>query len=170
MHKIMFLLCSFCCFGLAQKSAAQKSKVNSFIGGNLIIAYPQDDFKNGYKIGTGVDASLGFGSKHVYAIGTVGYLSYKPQSGNAYGKISVIPLKAGVRIYPGNFFFLSGNAGVGFLKDEVTTSRSSRFMYDAGLGFHFILGQVSLHYDAWQRKNTTGASGAIQLKLGLALN
>ena len=167
MHKIMFLLCC-CSIGFVQKAAAQ-NKVQSFIGGNIIIGYPQDDFKNGYKIGTGVDASLGFGSKHVYAIGTVGYLSYKPQSNNTYGKISVIPVKAGVRIYPGNFFFLSGNAGVGFLKDEVTTNRSSRFMYDAGLGFHFILGQVSLHYDAWQRKNTSGASGAIQLKLGLAL-
>lgn len=168
MRKITFLICCVCCFGLVKQAAAQK-KMNSFIGGNLIIGYPQGDFKNGYKLATGIDASLGFGSKHLYGIGTIGYVSYKAQSDNPYGKITVIPVKAGLRIYPGNIFFLSGNAGVGFLNDQVDKNRTSRFMYDVGMGFHFILGQVSVNYDAWQRKNTPGSSSTIQLKLGLAL-
>lgn len=168
MRKIMFLFCCLCCFGPVQQAAAQK-KMSSFIGGNLIIGYPQGDFKDGYKLATGIDASLGFGKKHLYAIGTIGYVSYKAQSDNLYGKITLIPVKAGVRIYLGNFFFLSGNAGVGFLNDEVDKDRTSRFMYDVGAGFHFILGQVSVHYDAWQRKNNPGSSSTIQLKFGLAL-
>jgi hypothetical protein len=42
-------------------------------------------------------------------------------------------------------------------------------MFDAGIGLHFIIGQISLNYDGWKRQNTDGFSGTIQLKLGLAI-
>lgn len=159
----LFLLAQFAVIG---KVAAQK--LNTFVGGNLIIGFPTGDFKNGYKRATGIDASLGFGGKHLYGIGTIGYVSYKEQSGNPYGKITLVPIKAGLRVYPTNILFLSGNAGVGFLKDEVMSSRESRFMFDAGIGLHLLVGQISLNYDGWKRQNTDGFSGTIQLKLGLA--
>ena len=152
---------------MAEKASAQK--LNTFVGGNLILGFPTGDFKDGYKGATGIDASLGFGGKHLYGIGTIGYVSYKPQSGNPYGKITVVPIKAGLRVYPTSILFLSGNAGIGFLKDEAMSSRESRFMFDAGIGLHFIIGQISVNYDGWKRQNTDGFSGAVQLKLGLAL-
>lgn len=146
---------------------AQKSK--SFIGGNIVFGFPGGDFKDSYKSAIGVEGSAGIGFSKLYLLGTVGYTSYKPVSGNMYGKITIIPLKAGLRLYATKKIFLAGNAGYGFLKDEVMESREARFVYDAGVGVHFLLGQVSVHYDAWKRKNNPGSSSTVQLKLGLAI-
>lgn len=149
------------------KLAAQD--VSLFAGGNIIVGFPTGDFKNGYKRATGIEASLGAGTKRVILLGTVGYTSYKEQDGNNFGKITAVPIKGGIRLYPSNIIFLTGNAGVALLKDETMSSRESRFTYDAGIGLHFILGQVSVHYDAWKRKNNPGYSSSIQLKFGLAI-
>ncbi|MFT3846963.1 MAG: outer membrane beta-barrel protein [Lacibacter sp.] len=168
MPKISFA--GFFLFALLTSSAlsAQK-KAKSFIGGNLIYAVPSGMFKTGYKHGTGVDASLGVGTSKIYFVGTLGYLSYKAQSDNVYGKITVIPLKAGLRIRPTKSLFLAGNAGYGFLKDETMSSRDAKFMYDAGIGVHFILLDFGVYYDAWKKTNTPGYSGAVQLKFGMSL-
>ncbi|MEJ8842670.1 hypothetical protein WG954_09780 [Lacibacter sp. H375] len=167
MRTTLFSLFLLAQFVIAEKATAQK--LNTFVGGNLILGFPTGDFKDGYKRATGIDVSLGFGGKHLYGLGTIGYFSYKEQSGNPYGKITVVPIKAGLRVYPKNSLFLSGNAGVGFLKDEAMSKRESRFMFDAGIGLHLLVGQISLNYDGWKRQNTDGFSGTIQLKLGLAL-
>lgn len=156
-----FFICS-CLHTSAQKR-------ETFIGGNLIYAFPSSAFKTGYKHGTGIEGSLGIGKSKVYLIGTVGYQSYKAISTNPYGKITVIPVKAGLRVYPVKSIFLTGNAGVGFLKDEVMSSRESRFMYDAGIGFHFFLPQISVHYEAWKKQSSPGYTTAVLLKMGFAL-
>lgn len=167
MAKTIFALL-FSLFTVAVLPAtAQKS--NMFMGGNLIYGFPSSALKTGYKNATGIDASLGFGTSKVYFIGTLGYVSYKEVSGNPYGKITVIPVKGGIRFYPAKYIFLTGNAGVGFLKDQVMSGRESRFMYDAGIGFHLTLAQISVHYDAWKKKNTDGYSAAVMLKLGIAI-
>ncbi len=168
MSKIKFLFVYSLLLLLAVSVSAQK-KSDSFIGGNLIYSMPQDMFKQGYKSGTGIDVSLGIGTKKVLLTGTLGYLSYKAQSDNPYGKITVILLKAGLRIRPTHMLFLAGNAGVGFLKDETMSSREGRFMYDAGAGLHFILFDFGVYYDAWKKKNTAGYSGAVELKFGMSL-
>ncbi len=167
MRKSAFLATLFISVCFIKNLPAQSSTI--FAGGNIIVGFPTGDFKNGYKRATGIEGSLGFGTKKIILLGTLGYVSYKEQDGNSYGKITTIPVKGGLRFYPSNILFLTGNAGVGFLKDETMSSRESRFMYDAGIGLHFILGQVSLNYDAWKRKNNPGYSGSVQLKLGLAI-
>lgn len=168
MPKIKFVFVYSFLLLLAVSVSAQK-KSESFIGGNLIYSMPQDLFKQGYKSGAGIDASLGVGTKRVLFVGTLGYLSYKAKSDNPYGKISVIPLKAGLRVYPTKTLFLAGNAGFGFLKDETMSSRETKFMYDAGVGIHFILLDFGVYYDAWKKTNTPGYSGAIELKFGMSL-
>jgi hypothetical protein len=150
-------------------SFAQKD-LNVFVGGNVLLGFAGGDFKNGYSYATGIDASLGLGvTEKVYVIATTGFVSYKNEDTNPFGKISLIPLKAGVRIYPIKNLFFAGNAGVGFLKDEVMSSRESRFVYDAGIGAHGNLIQVGLYYDGWKRKNTSGSSNTFQIRLGFAL-
>ncbi len=160
---LLFCLFTICTLGVS----AQKTK--PFLGGNLILGFPNGDFKTAYKSALGIEGSAGFGGKRIFVLGTLGYVSYKAESGNPYGKITVIPLKAGLRVYPTKRLFLTGNAGYGFLKDETMSKREARFVYDAGVGLHFLLSQISVHYDAWQRKNNAGVSSSIQLKLGLAL-
>ena len=167
MPKSTFLLALI--FVAASFQTATAQKTNLFLGGNLIVGFPSGDFKNGYKRATGIEGSMGLGSSKFIVLGTLGYMSYKEKSGNQFGKITVIPLKGGIRVYPTNILFLTGNAGVGFLKDETMNSRETRFVYDAGVGLHIILGQISVHYDAWKRQNTNGYTGSVLLKFGLAL-
>jgi Outer membrane protein beta-barrel domain len=147
---------------------AQSSDMNLYAGGNLILAFPAGDFSNGYTYGAGAEGSLGFGiTSKLYVLGTLGYISYKNEDGNLYGKIRYVPIKAGLRLYPGKNFYVAANAGIGLLKDEAMTSSESRFAYDAGVGIQVSVLQFGVHYDAWQRKNTPGASGALQVKVGL---
>ena len=145
---VVLLICLFtiCTLG------ASAQKTNPFLGGNLILGFPNGDFKTAYKSALGIEGSAGFGGKRIFVLGTLGYVSYKAESGN-----------------PTKRLFLTGNAGYGFLKDETMSKREARFVYDAGVGLHFLLSQISVHYDAWQRKNNAGVSSSIQLKLGLAL-
>lgn len=167
MPKSTFFLAVLLLAGTLQTASAQKTDL--FLGGNLIVGFPSGDFKDGYKRATGIEGSLGLGGSKVIVLGTLGYMSYKEQSLNPYGKITVIPVKAGLRVYPTKVLFLTGNAGVGFLKDEVMSSRETRFVYDAGIGLHLIVAQVSVHYDAWKRQNTNGYTGAVLLKFGIAI-
>lgn len=148
---------------------AQKD-VNVFAGGNVIIGFAGGDFKNAYSYATGIDASLGAGlTEKVYVLGTLGYVSYKNEDTNPFGRITLIPLKAGLRVYPYKNFFVAGDAGVGFLKDEIMTSRESRFIYDLGIGAHGELLQMGFYYDGWKRKNSSGSSNTFQIKLGIAI-
>jgi hypothetical protein len=173
MRKNLLLLVLFsACFSLCglQKAVAQKHDLNLIMGGNVILGFPAGDFKNGYSSATGVDAFLGFGmSRQAFLVGTIGYSSYKNEDTNPYGKIKLIPLKAGLRLYPAKKLFVAGNAGVGFLKDETMSSRESRFVYDFGLGLHGQIVQAGVYYDGWKRKNNNGTSNTIQLRIGLAL-
>ena len=139
---LLISLFTICSIG----ASAQKTK--PFLGGNLILGFPNGDFKTSYKSALGIEASAGFGSKRIFVLGTLGYVSYKAQSGNPYGKITVIPLKAGLRLYPTKRLFITGNAGFGFLKDETMSKRESRFVYDAGVGVHFLLSRsvfITMH-------------------------
>jgi hypothetical protein len=167
MLKKMFLVFIFCIALFSVSVTAQK--VKTLIGGNLILGSPTGDFKNSYKRVTGVEGSIGKGFSKAYFVGTVGYQTYKEVDGFVYGKMSLIPVKAGLRVYPTEKLFLCANAGYGFLKDETMSSRETRFIYDAGIGLNFFPGQISIHYDAWQRKNNPGTSASVLLKIGFLI-
>lgn len=147
-----------------------QGKGNIFAGGTIILGFPTGDFASGYTFATGIDASLGAGvAEKVFITGTLGYISYKHDDNNPYGKITMIPLKAGIRVYPYKNIFIAGDAGVGFLKDQVMSSRESRFIYDLGVGAHGELLQAGLYYDGWKRKNSNGSSNTFQIRIGIAL-
>jgi hypothetical protein len=152
---------------LNESAGAQDAQM--LLAGNVILGFPSGDFKQGYSYATGFDATMGFGGKKLLLTGTTGYVTYKQKDANTYGKITLIPFKAGLRIYPYKDFFLSANAGMGFLKDANMLSRETRFIYDLGFGIHSGVIQVGLSYDGWKRKNTTGTSNTLQLKMGIAL-
>ncbi|HLP35328.1 hypothetical protein [Lacibacter sp.] len=158
--------------GLTSASYAQKA--NTIFGGNVIVGAPLGEFRNDYRSAIGIEGLAGFGvSQNVYLTGTIGFQSYAPDPnsffGMEYGKITVVPLKAGVRFYPANNFFLTGNAGLGLIRDETIDARESRFAYDIGAGLNFNIFNASVHYDGWQKKNTDGGSHSVLLKLGIAI-
>ena len=154
--------------GLTSASYAQKA--NTIFGGNVIVGAPLGDFRNDYRSVFGIEGFGGFGlGQSAYITGTIGFQSYAPESYNPYGKISMVPLKAGIRYYPVKNLFLTGNAGVGLIKDETIDARESRFAYDIGAGLNFNILNASVHYDGWQKKNTDGGSHSVLLKLGIAI-
>jgi hypothetical protein len=158
--------------GLTSASYAQKG--NAIFGGNVVLGAPLGDFRTNYKSVVGIEGFAGFGvTQKVYLTGTLGFQSYAPEpssyDGVYYGKITMIPLKAGVRFYPANNFFLTGNAGIGLVRDETIQARESRFAYDAGVGLNFSIFSASVHYDAIKRVNAPGSSNAVLLKLGIAI-
>ena len=154
--------------GLTSASYAQKA--NTIFGGNVIVGAPLGDFRNDYRSVFGIEGFGGFGlGQSAYITGTIGFQSYAPESYNPYGKISMVPLKAGIRYYPVKNLFLTGNAGVGLIKDETIDARESRFAYDIGAGLNFNIFNASVHYDGWQKKNTSGGSHSVLLKLGIAI-
>lgn len=158
--------------GLTSASYAQKG--NTIFGGNVIVGAPLSDFRNNYKSVFGIEGFGGFGlGQKAFVTGTIGFQSYAPDPGSYdgvyYGKITMIPLKAGVRFYPVNNFFLTGNAGIGLVRDETIEARESRFAYDVGAGLNFSIFNASVHYDAIKRVNAPGSSNAVLLKLGIAI-
>ena len=154
--------------GLTTASYAQKA--NTIFGGNVIVGAPLGDLRSDYRSVFGIEGFGGFGvSQKVYLTGTIGFQSYAPESYNPYGKITMVPLKAGVRFYPVKNLFLTGNAGVGLIKDETIDARESRFAYDVGAGLNFSIFNASVHYDGWQKKNANGGSHSVLLKLGIAI-
>lgn len=149
-------------------SFAQKK--NTIFGGNLIVGFPAGSFGDSYTSATGVEGLAGIGiAKNLYLTGTLGYVSYAAESYNLYGRITLVPLKAGLRVYTTDHFFVTGNAGLGLIKDQSMNARESRFAYDVGAGVQFSMFQASVHYDGWQRRNADGSSNSILLKLGIAI-
>ncbi|RXK62758.1 hypothetical protein ESA94_07105 [Lacibacter luteus] len=172
MNKKIFLSVVVAIVAFTGSAVAQKGK--PIFGGNVIIGIPTGDFRTDYKGVTGIEGLAGFGvAQNVYVTGTLGFQSYSPDpnsfDGTYYGKITSIPLKAGLRIYPTNNFFLTGNAGIALLKDQTIDARESRFAYDIGAGFSFNIFHASVHYDGWQTKNTSGGSNSVVAKLGIAI-
>ncbi len=152
---------------------AQKGK--PIFGGNVIAGVPSGELRNGYKSVFGIEGMGGIGvAKNLYVMGTIGFQSYAPDP-NAlfpyagYGRITMIPLKAGLRLYPVNNIFLTGNLGVGLVDDGELVARETRFVYDVGAGVHYSMFQASIHYDAIKRINSSGASNAFLIKLGIAI-
>lgn len=153
---------------ISNNTFAQKK--NTIFGGNVIVGFPTGTLADNYTNAFGLEGLAGFGvANNVYLTGTVGYVSYAAESFNPYGRITVVPIKAGVRLYATDRFFLTGNAGVGLIKDETMDVRESRFTYDVGAGVQFSMFNASLHYDGWKKSNTTGSSNAVLLKLGIAI-
>jgi hypothetical protein len=166
--KSKFLSIIVAIIGLTSASYAQKA--NTIFGGNVIVGAPLGDLRNDYRSVFGIEGFGGFGlGQSAYITGTIGFQSYAPESYNPYGKISMVPLKAGIRYYPVKNLFLTGNAGVGLIKDETIDARESRFAYDIGAGLNLNIFNASVHYDGWQKKNTNGGSHSVLLKLGIAI-
>lgn len=138
------------------------------------------DWQLGVALNTGVAVTDGFvmgGEAGIYkqvsanleAFATAGYtryfsdVEYYPiiaSSGLSYGLkgVGVIPVKAGLRAYLGNKFYISGDAGVAFTSDGETT-----FTYSPALGLQFKSGfNIAGKYDAY----TNYVPNTVSLKLG----
>ena len=149
---------------------AQKHNGNYFFGGNLVLSNPVSNFSDAYRTGFGLEGIGGIKlTDNLYGLATLGYLSYNNENDNQYGNINVTSIKGGVRYYAGEKFFLAGNAGLGFAKDEVEVKSYSRFIGDVGAGAHFGLVQAGLFYEGRKKIFSDGFASSVQLKVGIAI-
>jgi hypothetical protein len=151
-------------------TTAQKRNANLFFGGNLVLSNPTGNFSDAYRTGFGIEGMGGVKlTDNLYGLATLGYLSYNNENDNPYGNINVTSLKGGLRYYAGEKFFIAGNAGFGFARDEVEPKSYSRFIGDVGAGAHFGLVQAGLFYEGRKKIFSDGFANSVQLKVGIAL-
>jgi hypothetical protein len=101
---------------------------------------------------------------HTFLTLSAGYNSWMVKSdlkdiiGSSEG---FVPLKAGIKYYPDENFFLEGQAGIVF---STETGGGHAFVFSPGIGYTFNGGfEAGLRYEGWSNGGTTGQLG---LRLG----
>src|SRR5436190_23989588 len=132
-------------------SNAQKSDLK--FSGGLNIGIPAHNL-SGSSLGLGVDIMALYRLSSQAAItGDVGYTALFGKEGNSTSNL--IPLRAGLRFYPSENFFVAGKIGAGFISNSgnsVTTTA-----YSFGLGY-LVTPKIELggSYDGYSNDGTVG--------------
>jgi hypothetical protein len=122
----------------------------------------------GFVIGGDLRLQQDFAS-NVSGILSAGYTSFSLKSGSPGQDYNVIPIKAGLKIFPVERFYFSGEIGAG-----LPAKRSSRtsFVYAPGLGIGFNIGlDLGLRYEAFtSRVNNNPSQVAFRIAYGFNLD
>lgn len=150
------LLASLILFSVVS-TKAQSSDLTFGVG--LDLGIPAHNL-SGSSIAAGFDVMAHYSvSKEVAITGDVGYTALFAKSG---GKTTnIIPLRAGIRFYPGSNFFVGGKIGAGFLSGNGSVTTTA---YSLGGGFK-IDKQLELgaSYDGYSKNGTVGL---VNIRLG----
>jgi len=151
-----------CCFAQDVTTAPAKSS-----GGGVKInigaeaGLPVGDVSSVYSfiIGGSVNAEIPT-ANHTFLTLSAGYNSWlvkndlKEIIGSSEG---FVPLKAGIKYYPDENFFLEGQAGIVF---STETDGGHAFVFSPGIGYTFSGGfEAGLRYEGWSNGGTTGQLG-----------
>ncbi|GGH20413.1 hypothetical protein [Mucilaginibacter phyllosphaerae] len=163
MKKVLLLLTVVC--GLSISSFAQSRNQGHFSIG----------FEAGLPVGDAADfysAVLGGSLKYDLPIAkstyfnvSAGYNSFiiKDKFKPVFGSYGAVPLKAGIKYFADQRFFVEGQLGAAF---STESGGGTAFVYAPGVGYAFDGGfEAGLRYEAWSNNGTVG-----QLGLRLAVN
>ena len=146
-----------------------------------------DNFENRTRLGIGLDLGLPAQDEYDFGIGGVlslerdfsevvagtlsaGYTNISLDDNAAtFDNVGFIPVKAGIKIFPGRPFYFSGEAGVAFNtnSEELATA----FTYSGGVGFLFRNGlDLSLRFEDYVRDSYDPSFFALRIAYGLKLN
>ena len=156
--KISVLVVAFAGLALsakAQTTSASTTKSTSSNGVILSIGVdagiPTGNLSNGYNwnIGGSVQADIPVAQQLFFTV-NAGYNSIQGKS-NAYGtgltatNIQLLPVKAGLKFFPVNNFYVQGEAGAAFAlnKSDLGFNNSAAFIYAPQVGVQFPLGGKS---------------------------
>lgn len=131
------------------------------LGLGLSLGIPTED---AYKIAIGGDLRL---QKDFYSnvsgLLSLGYTSFSIKDEAGGGSADYIPLKVGVKIFPIERFYVSGEVGAAF---GAAKSEGTGFVYAPGIGIGFNRGiDLGLRYEGVSGLNYEGFPGN-KLKLG----
>ncbi len=153
----------------AQSSGSGTDRAGFKVGAGLNVLFP---VSNGelYSVGAGVDL-LGqyYVSENVAITADLGYTSLMVKSKykdigfkSSYG---IIPIRAGVRFFPSEQFYLGGKVGVGIGTGEGSTTLTA-YSFGAGYMLSSKL-DIGLNYDGYSKN---GSMGWLGLRLGYTFN
>lgn len=141
----------------AQKSALQ------FQGG-LNVGIPAHNL-GGTSLGLGADllAHLSVTSQ-VAITGDIGYTALLGKNGG--GTSNLVPIRAGVRVYPSEDFFVGGKIGAGIISNDGSSVTTTAYSF--GIGYKAARRiELGASYDGYSKNGTVGL---INLRLGYFFN
>lgn len=148
-------------------SVAQESVQGFRIGGGLSVVAPIGNNLKAYSVGVGLDLLGQYGISSQLAItGDVGYTTIFAKDDNL-DAFNVIPIRAGLRFFPTDKFFLGGKAGVGIITGSGNSTSGFAYSFGAGVKMDDRL-DIGLNYDAVS-KNSASFS-YLGLRLGYFFN
>jgi hypothetical protein len=172
--KISALVLAFAGFALgakAQTTTTSTSSSKTSTGPNGIVlsvgvdaGIPTGNLNNSYNwnIGGSVQADIPVIPHQLFVTVNAGYNSIqgKKNIGGVTGldatNIQLLPVKAGLKFFPINHFYIQGEAGAAFLlnKSDLNDDKSTAFVYAPQVGVQFPLGGKS-YIDAGVRYEAT---------------
>lgn len=163
--KKLLILCFLITFYFT--SVAQESVQGFRIGGGLSVVAPIGTNLKAYSVGVGLDLLGQYGVSSQFAItGDVGYTTIFAKDDNI-DAFNIIPIRAGIRFFPSDKFFLGGKAGIGIITGSGNST--SGFAYGVGAGFRMDDKlDIGLNYEAVS-KNSVSFS-YLGLRLGYFFN
>ena len=147
MKKILFVFAIVA--GSFAANAQETSSASGFkFGGGLRFGLPIGDFGDayGFALGAELQGEYMF-SPNVSGTITTGYTRFmgKTISGFEIPSTGVIPVLAGIRVYPSSTFFIGARAGLSFSTEE---DGGSDFTYEPQVGYNAQKFQFALGYNA----------------------
>jgi hypothetical protein len=132
-----------------------------------------------YSLGGSIGVDIPVVSTTVYVTASGGFQNLYHRTNGNYGQkslngLQLLPLKAGIKYFPVNIFYVQGEAGAAFLlnKSETDLDRSAVFIYAPQLGAQFRINRdnwvdVGLRYEhssAFQSVNNNSKVNLVCLK------
>ncbi|MXV15407.1 hypothetical protein [Hufsiella ginkgonis] len=148
--------------GYAQSAGDSKS---TRLGFGFNAGIPTTD---GYNVSLGGDARLQQDfTSNVSGMLTVGYTNFSRDGENA-GSVGYIPVKAGIKIFPVERFYFSGEVGPAFGTDD---GQKTAIVWAPGIGLGFNNGvDLGLRYEGFSANGSTLGHVALRVAYGFALN
>jgi hypothetical protein len=138
---------------------AQDEKASSSgfrFSGGINLALPTGDFNETHSFGLGVELQPEYNLSSKFSIyGSAGYTNFfgKKFAGIKLDNVGLIPILAGVRVYPAQQFFVGAKAGIGILTGSGDSE--SAFDYQPQIGYNSDAFQVALGYNGLTKNGET---------------
>ncbi|BAU53518.1 outer membrane beta-barrel protein [Mucilaginibacter gotjawali] len=156
--KISALVVAFAGLTLGAKAQTTTSTSTKSAGSNGVVlsvgvdaGLPSGNLSNGYNwnIGGSLQADIPV-AEQLFVTINAGYNSLQGKT-DAYGtgltatNIQLLPVKAGLKFFPANHFYVQGEAGAAFAlnKSDVGFDKSAAFIYAPQVGYQFPVGGKS---------------------------
>lgn len=134
------------------------------LGVGFSVGIPTEDV---YSVALGGDLRLqkDFAS-NVSGLLSAGYTNFSLKDKFGDGSVGFIPLKVGVKVFPVERFYISGELGAAFGTDE---GQGTAFVYAPGIGVGFNNGlDLGLRYEGFSQDG--GSIGQVALRLAYGFN